>query len=93
MLRQIRYFSKALPKQFDKPQPIALPKEQQAEFEKLQALFKNQTGKKHPDAAQPETAEYEGNKNPITGEVGGPTGKEPTRYGGEWERNGRVYDF
>lgn len=26
------------------------------------------------------------------GEVGGPTGPEPTRYG-DWERNGRVTDF
>jgi hypothetical protein len=31
-------------------------------------------------------------KNPKTGEIGGPTGKEPTRYG-DWERNGRVSDF
>lgn len=29
---------------------------------------------------------------PETGEVGGPKGKEPTRYG-DWERNGRVIDF
>ena len=30
--------------------------------------------------------------NPETGEVGGPTGPEPTRYG-DWERKGRVTDF
>jgi hypothetical protein len=30
--------------------------------------------------------------NPETGEHGGPTGKEPTRYG-DWERKGRVSDF
>lgn len=30
--------------------------------------------------------------NPDTGEVGGPKGKEPTRFG-DWERNGRAYDF
>ncbi|CAF0741737.1 unnamed protein product [Brachionus calyciflorus] len=30
--------------------------------------------------------------NPITGEVGGPAGPEPTRYG-DWERKGRVTDF
>lgn len=28
----------------------------------------------------------------ATGEVGGPKGPEPTRYG-DWERNGRCYDF
>ncbi|KAK7380009.1 hypothetical protein VNO78_32335 [Psophocarpus tetragonolobus] len=30
--------------------------------------------------------------NKETGEVGGPKGPEPTRYG-DWERNGRCYDF
>ncbi|KAH8335841.1 hypothetical protein KR074_012213 [Drosophila pseudoananassae] len=30
--------------------------------------------------------------NPHTGEVGGPAGPEPTRYG-DWERKGRVTDF
>lgn len=30
--------------------------------------------------------------NPHTGEIGGPSGPEPTRYG-DWERKGRVSDF
>lgn len=30
--------------------------------------------------------------NPETGEIGGPKGPEPTRYG-DWERKGRVIDF
>lgn len=30
--------------------------------------------------------------NEETGEVGGPRGPEPTRFG-DWERNGRCYDF
>jgi hypothetical protein len=30
--------------------------------------------------------------NPVTGEVNGPRGPEPTRYG-DWERKGRCYDF
>ncbi|XP_055387138.1 succinate dehydrogenase assembly factor 4, mitochondrial-like [Condylostylus longicornis] len=30
--------------------------------------------------------------NPYTGECGGPTGPEPTRYG-DWERKGRCSDF
>lgn len=29
---------------------------------------------------------------PQSGEVGGPKGLEPTRYG-DWERNGRCTDF
>ena len=30
--------------------------------------------------------------NKKTGEIGGPRGPEPTRYG-DWEKNGRCYDF
>lgn len=32
------------------------------------------------------------NTNPYTGEVGGPKGLEPTRYG-DWERKGICTDF
>ncbi|CAB3230951.1 unnamed protein product [Arctia plantaginis] len=32
------------------------------------------------------------NTNPHTGEIGGPRGPEPTRYG-DWERKGRCSDF
>ncbi|XP_041969708.1 succinate dehydrogenase assembly factor 4, mitochondrial-like [Aricia agestis] len=35
---------------------------------------------------------FPNNTNPDTGEVGGPRGPEPTRYG-DWERKGRVSDF
>lgn len=35
---------------------------------------------------------FPNNTNPITGEVGGPRGPEPTRYG-DWERKGRCTDF
>ncbi|PIO62579.1 hypothetical protein TELCIR_15857 [Teladorsagia circumcincta] len=35
---------------------------------------------------------HPGGVNPITGEIGGPAGPEPTRYG-DWERKGRVTDF
>lgn len=35
---------------------------------------------------------YPDSTNPKTGEVGGPTGPEPTRFG-DWERKGRVSDF
>jgi len=30
--------------------------------------------------------------NKDTGEIGGPKGKEPTRYG-DWEKKGRISDF
>eukprot|EP00729_Bicosta_minor_P025051 gene25052-16335_t len=35
------------------------------------------------------TAEY---RNEVTGELGGPRGPEPTRYG-DWEQKGRCSDF
>jgi len=35
---------------------------------------------------------FPNNTNPKTGEVGGPRGPEPTRFG-DWERKGRVTDF
>ena len=37
-------------------------------------------------------ARFPEDKNPVTGEIGGPRGPEPTRYG-DWERKGRVIDF
>lgn len=45
---------------------------------------------KHP--TKDPFARFPENTNPKTGEVGGPTGPEPTRYG-DWERKGRVTDF
>lgn len=38
-----------------------------------------------------EDEEY-GHVNKETGEVGSPMGPEPTHYG-DWERNGRYFDF
>lgn len=37
-------------------------------------------------------APFPGNRNPKTGEIDGPRGPEPTRYG-DWERKGRAVDF
>lgn len=47
---------------------------------------------KHRDAEKEPLARWPGGVNPNTGEVGGPAGPEPTRYG-DWERKGRVTDF
>lgn len=49
-------------------------------------------GVKHPYQEQEPLPEHPGGVNPKTGEVGGPKGPEPTRYG-DWERKGRVTDF
>ncbi|KAK6359420.1 putative mitochondrial protein, conserved [Orbilia brochopaga] len=47
---------------------------------------------KHADARRGgEKPLFEGDKNPATGEVGGPK-TEPTKYG-DWSFNGRVTDF
>lgn len=48
----------------------------------------------HPDVRRGAQPEFEGDKNPKTGEVGGPK-NEPLRWGGEadWSYNGRVTDF
>ena len=48
----------------------------------------------HPDIRRGVQPEFEGDKNPKTGEIGGPK-NEPLRWGGEvdWSYNGRVTDF
>jgi hypothetical protein len=85
-------------KDFDRPGPVPLgDAEAQKEFEELQRQFSKVT---EILAAQGETGfatEKDPNiddtgKNRITGEVDGPKGKEPTRFG-DWERKGRVSDF
>nr|CAD7590255.1 unnamed protein product [Timema genevievae] len=47
---------------------------------------------KHPYQEKEPLKPFPDNTNPATGEVGGPKGPEPTRYG-DWERKGRVSDF
>ncbi|CAF0897381.1 unnamed protein product [Didymodactylos carnosus] len=46
----------------------------------------------HPDQEKQPLERYPDNKNPYTGEIGGPSGPEPTRYG-DWERKGKCVDF
>jgi len=58
-------------------------------FERIQQSSKRKETKVQPGS------EHAAPANPpksITGEIGGPTGPEPTRYG-DWEKNGRVSDF
>ncbi|KAJ3178980.1 putative mitochondrial protein, conserved [Geranomyces variabilis] len=87
------------PSRYTQPGPIPLGnKAQQKEFEELvkqaQQPVIDPADSVHPDALRSPSKgdDWEGDKNPHTGEIGGPKGKEPTRYG-DWERNGRVYDF
>lgn len=48
----------------------------------------------HPDIRRGTRPEFEGDRNPKTGETGGPK-NEPLRWGGgvDWSYNGRVTDF
>ncbi|MCJ1253897.1 putative mitochondrial protein, conserved [Lignoscripta atroalba] len=48
----------------------------------------------HPDIRRGVRPEFEGERNPKTGETGGPK-NEPLRWGGgvDWSYNGRVTDF
>ncbi|KAJ6647500.1 Succinate dehydrogenase assembly factor 4, mitochondrial, partial [Pseudolycoriella hygida] len=46
----------------------------------------------HPYQEKEPLKPFPNDINPETGEVGGPRGPEPTRYG-DWERKGRVSDF
>ena len=48
----------------------------------------------HPDVRRGVKPEFEGDRNPKTGEVGGPK-NEPLRWGSDvdWSYNGRVTDF
>ncbi|XP_070543421.1 succinate dehydrogenase assembly factor 4, mitochondrial-like [Ptychodera flava] len=46
----------------------------------------------HPYGEKEPLERWPDNVNPHTGEIGGPRGPEPTRYG-DWERKGRCIDF
>jgi len=55
-------------------------------------LESEEGGVKHPYQEKEPLEPHPGGVNPTTGEIGGPRGPEPTRYG-DWERKGRVTDF
>ncbi|KAI5799937.1 hypothetical protein EDC01DRAFT_628449 [Geopyxis carbonaria] len=90
-----------------RPSPPQLPKEQQAEFERLQKqstgafqtshlvnagdMSKVEEAIEHKDLRKGAKPEFEGDKNPKTGEVGGPK-NDPLRHN-EWTYNGRATDF
>ncbi|KAJ8899591.1 hypothetical protein K2173_018565 [Erythroxylum novogranatense] len=64
-------------------------KKQQLEKDSLNRNPQVETGEKRNEE---EEENEEDLVNIETGEVGGPRGPEPTRYG-DWERNGRCSDF
>ncbi|KAK5968877.1 hypothetical protein GCK32_002787, partial [Trichostrongylus colubriformis] len=54
-------------------------------------IAKHFQGKQKP-YEDPYLPKHPGGVNPITGEIGGPAGVEPTRYG-DWERKGRHFSW
>ena len=85
--------------QFERPSPPRLPDHLQREFDRLQKEAETApTGRVgadglelHPDARQLKNEEFDGDRNPVTGEIGGPK-TEPTRHG-DWSFGGRASDF
>ena len=60
---------------------------------KFDDTWENETEEKMSTFEEQEPLEkFPNDTNPETGEIGGPRGPEPTRYG-DWERKGRVSDF
>lgn len=75
----------------EKPIPLADTAEQRA----MEALIREKHINPDPPLVKPIediAGVVEGKPHPETGEIGGPKGKEPTRYG-DWERKGRISDF
>jgi hypothetical protein len=87
------------PSDFNRPSPPRLPKHLQEEFEHLQREAASApTGKVdeagrelHPDVRKALPGDFTGDRNPVTGEVGGPK-TEPTKHG-DWSYGGRASDF
>jgi hypothetical protein len=53
---------------------------------------KNENSPLPPPSASGDEALPQPQASPVTKEVNGPKGLDPTRYG-DWERNGRCIDF
>ena len=74
---------------FESPAAVRLAARQAREAEEDRVL-KAACGE--VSASDDEGPEMVDIRNPNTGEIGGPRGKEPTRYG-DWEAKGRCWDF
>ncbi|GAB1600079.1 succinate dehydrogenase assembly factor 4, mitochondrial-like [Argonauta hians] len=59
---------------------------------KLDDPWSDLTVEQNPAVEHQPLEKFPDNTNPQTGEIDGPRGPEPTRYG-DWERKGRVTDF
>jgi hypothetical protein len=57
-----------------------------------EGAVKGKSGGAGLESAAEDEDEPVSNRNSVTGEIGGPKGPEPTRYG-DWEKGGRCSDF
>lgn len=75
------------------PSPPSLSPGEQKEWEALQkqAASAGQQVFFHPDVRRKPKAEFEGERNPVTGESGGPK-NDPLRHG-DYSYGGRCTDF
>ncbi|CAG8578790.1 4894_t:CDS:1 [Diversispora eburnea] len=97
---QSRLYSNS-PDLFRRPSPVPLGNpEEQKEFEELvrknQGSFNTETEETdekelHPDLREKPSLKFEGDKNPLTGEIGGPR-QDPLMHG-DWSYGSRVTDF
>lgn len=60
--------------------------------ERARVVAKGEGEELHPNVRRGAKPEFEGDTNPLTGEVGGPK-NDPLRWKGDWSYNGRVTDF
>ncbi|XP_030382886.1 succinate dehydrogenase assembly factor 4, mitochondrial [Scaptodrosophila lebanonensis] len=102
--KQVSYYTtSSTMRALTKDDPLVVEvKEPKTRTEKLMAFQKKLRAKtplgkldefsRHPFQEQEPLKPWPNNVNPHTGEIGGPAGPEPTRYG-DWERKGRVTDF
>lgn len=60
--------------------------------ERARVVAKGEGEVLHPNVRRGAKPEFEGDRNPETGEVGGPK-NDPLRWKGDWSYNGRVTDF
>lgn len=72
--------------------PGPLPLENAKDQKEMERLIKSGGEQTQQTIITKTKTEFEGEANPETGEIGGPKGKEPTRFG-DWEKNGRISDF
>ncbi|CAG8502247.1 5743_t:CDS:1 [Paraglomus occultum] len=95
-LYPIRFLT--IPSRFERPGPLPLgDPEEQKEFEELVkkqhlvATADDEERLTHPDMRTEPPPEFEGDKNPVTGEIGGP--KTDPLVHGDWSYGSKVTDF